>query len=59
MENDYEDAEYEFYYPNENSSLREGKRNLPCPTCKEQNKLTVEDVRRGYQCDDCANGREG
>lgn len=26
----------------------------PCPTCKEPNKLTPLDVRRGHQCNDCA-----
>lgn len=26
----------------------------PCPTCGQPNRLTVEDVRRGYQCDSCA-----
>lgn len=34
-------------------------RNLPCPTCKEPNKLTPADVRQGYQCDDCARREEG
>lgn len=31
----------------------------PCPTCKQPNKLTPADVRRGYQCDDCADRDEG
>jgi len=34
-------------------------KNLPCPTCKQPNKLTPADVRQGYQCDDCANREEG
>lgn len=34
-------------------------RNLPCPTCKEPNRLTPADRRAGYQCDDCANLTEG
>lgn len=31
----------------------------PYPTCKQPNKLTPADVRRGYQCDDCADRDEG
>ena len=34
-------------------------RNRSCPTCGEKDVLTPEDVRRGYQCDDCANRAEG
>lgn len=34
-------------------------RNLPCPTCHEENRLTPIDVRRGYQCDSCADAYEG
>jgi ribosomal protein L37AE/L43A len=34
-------------------------RNLPCPTCKEPNKLTPKDKARGYQCDACADRAEG
>jgi hypothetical protein len=53
----------EFQRPGENSALRKAgrgnPRNLPCPTCKEPNKLTPADVRKGYQCDDCANREEG
>ena len=33
-------------------------RNLPCPTCKEPNKLTAKDVSKKYQCDNCANMEE-
>lgn len=44
------------------SALRKAKkgnpRNLPCPTCKQPNKLTNVDKRNGYQCDDCANAEE-
>jgi len=50
-------------FANAGSALRtatkENPRNLPCPTCKEPNKLTPADVRKGYQCDDCANLQEG
>lgn len=52
-----------FRDPGGKSSLRAASclnpRNLPCPTCKEPNKLTPADVRRGYQCDDCADRAEG
>jgi len=48
-----------FYEPGGKSALRAGKRNLPCPTCGEPNKLTAADVRHGYQCDDCADRDEG
>lgn len=34
-------------------------RNLPCPTCKKPDRLTPADVRRGYQCDECADLAEG
>lgn len=34
-------------------------RNLPCPTCKEPNKLTPSDHAKGYQCDNCADRDEG
>ena len=49
-------------FANAGSALRretkENPRNLPCPTCKEPNKLTPADVRNGYQCDECANSEE-
>lgn len=34
-------------------------RTLPCPTCGQPNRLTPADVRRGYQCDECADRAEG
>ena len=59
MYNDYRRKDF----ANPGSALRVAKkgnpRNLPCPTCKEPNRLTPADVRRGYQCDDCANREEG
>lgn len=60
----YNDDYYrgEFEFPGQNSALRKATRNnprnLPCPTCKEQNKLTPKDVRLGYQCDECADRLE-
>ena len=52
-----------FARPGSNSALRAASRrnprNLPCPTCKQPNKLTAADVARGYQCDSCADREEG
>lgn len=51
-----------FANPGSNSALRAASRhnprNLPCPTCERPNKLTPEDVARGYQCDRCADRAE-
>lgn len=51
-------GEEPFANPGGNSALRAASernpRNLPCPTCKEPDRLTPADVRRGYQCDSCA-----
>lgn len=59
-DDDYNDM---FQDPGGNSALRRATarnpRNLPCPTCKEPNKLTAADKRLGYQCDDCADRAEG
>lgn len=41
------------------AASRRNPRNLPCPTCKEPNRLTPADRARGYQCDDCADRDEG
>jgi hypothetical protein len=53
----------QFERPGGESALRlasrRNPRNLPCPTCKEPNRLTPADVRRGYQCDSCARAEEG
>lgn len=50
-------------FANHGSALRVANkynpRNLPCPTCKEPNRLTPADSRKGYQCDECANLSEG
>lgn len=47
-----------FADPGGNSSLRaeteDNPRNLPCPSCGEENRLTPLDVRAGYQCNTCA-----
>ena len=41
------------------ASNRHNPRNLPCPTCKQPDRLTPADVRQGYQCDSCADRDEG
>ena len=41
------------------AASKKNPRNLPCPTCKQPNKLTPKDKRLGYQCDDCADRDEG
>lgn len=41
------------------SALRAGMRNLPCPTCKQPNRLTKRDRELSYQCDSCADSLEG
>lgn len=52
-----------FADPGGNSALRaetkNNPRNLPCPTCKEPNRLTPADKARGYCCDRCADLAEG
>ena len=56
---DDEDFDCNFADPGGNSALRAGKPTNPCPTCKEPNRLTDEDVGRGYQCNSCADRAEG
>lgn len=50
-------------FANPGSALRaatkSNRRNLPCPTCKEPNRLTPADRALGYQCDECAERAEG
>ncbi len=47
-----------FADPGGDSALRaatqRNPRNLPCPTCKQPNRLTPADVARSYQCNACA-----
>lgn len=51
-----------FQDPGGNSALRrstkKNPRNRPCPTCRRPNRLTPIDVKRGYQCDQCADELE-
>lgn len=59
MPYDHDDYDrYDFFDPGGQSALRAGKRNRPCPTCGEQNRLTSKDVSLGYQCDRCADELE-
>lgn len=60
----YEDDDRSmFQEPHGNSALRASSkrnpRNLPCPTCKQPDRLTPKDQRLGYQCDTCADSLEG
>ena len=52
-----------FADPGGTSALHPETRNNPriytCPTCKEENVLTARDVKKGYQCDRCADEAEG
>jgi hypothetical protein len=58
---DYQDDD-EFADPGGESALRAASasnpRNLPCPNCKQPNRLTPKDVALGYQCDPCATRAE-
>lgn len=59
---DDEDFDIEFADPGGNSALRasgpNNPRNLPCPSCGDEDVLTPADRARGYCCDRCANARE-
>lgn len=59
----FEDDDVEFAEPGGRSALRAASasnpRNLPCPSCGRENRLTPEDVSRGYQCNACADRAEG
>jgi len=50
-------------FANPGSALRAASpcnpRNIACPTCGEDDRLTPEDSRLGYQCDECADRAEG
>ena len=41
------------------AASRTNPRSLPCPTCKQPNRLTPKDRAAGYQCDACADRDEG
>ena len=40
-------------------STKSNPRNLPCPTCGAENRLTPLDRQNGYQCNECADRAEG
>lgn len=52
------DYDPEFADPGGRSALRAGKRDRPCPTCRQPNRLTAKDVALHYQCDTCADKAE-
>ena len=67
-EEDYDEEEWRerverFADPGGDSALHPASdsnpRNLPCPTCKVENRLTRLDRNKGYQCDVCADQAEG
>jgi hypothetical protein len=61
---DWEDDDRSMFAdPGGNSALRaetrNNPRNLPCPTCGDEDVLTPADVACGYQCNRCADRAEG
>ena len=52
-----------FADPGGRSALRAASksnpRNLPCPGCRQPNRLTPAGRAQGYQCDECADRAEG
>jgi len=61
-DNDYR-SRLVFADPGGHSALRaateSNPRNLPCPTCGVEDRLTAADRARGYQCNECAESEEG
>lgn len=61
-DDDDDDFCIDFADPGGNSALRAASPTNPrihaCPTCGNENVLTTEDVRLGYQCDACADRAE-
>lgn len=41
------------------AATRTNPRNLPCPDCKQPNRLTPRDRQLGYCCNECARKNEG
>ncbi len=56
------DFDCDFADPGGRSALRAAgpgnPRNLPCPSCGAENRLTPKDQALGYQCDRCADRAE-
>lgn len=59
---DDDDFHIDFADPGGNSALRaaskDNPRNLPCPNCKQPNRLTPADKALHYVCDRCADRAE-
>jgi len=59
---DFDEGRSDFADPGGRSALRaetdSNPRNLPCPNCGGENRLTPADRARGYQCDACADRAE-
>jgi len=55
---DYSYRVRRFRDPHGKSALHPGKRIYPCPTCGKPNRLTAKDVKKHYQCDECADRAE-
>lgn len=57
-----DDDNCDFADPGGRSALRAARkgnpRNLPCPNCGGEDRLTPADRARGYQCDECADRAE-
>ena len=62
-DDDEDDDRTMFANPGSGSALRAASKKNPriyeCPSCKEPNRLTLEDIHKGYQCDSCADRAEG
>ena len=66
FDSDYDQSESDegcdFADPGGKSALRaateDNPRNLPCPNCGAENRLTPADRALGYQCDACADRTE-
>lgn len=46
-------------YHAEQRRIHSGKRNLPCPDCKEPNRMTAGEIAKGYHCSQCTREIEG
>lgn len=58
----YDEIANRFQDPGGVSSLHRvtstNRRDQPCPTCKQEDAITLKDVHHGYQCDRCADDDE-
>lgn len=62
-ERDEDEFAIDFADPDGRSALRaatsDNPRIYPCPTCGDEDVLTLKDVKQGYQCNGCADRAEG